>query len=977
MTGDEAVTRFGGGNLLTMGTQPSLDEGPPRESFKPGSEVGPFRIRRRLGQGGMGEVYEAEQIDTGRRVALKVLARSLDSPEVTARFLREGRLAASVSHPNSVYVFGSHAVDRTPMIAMELVPGGTLQELIDEHGPLAPARAVDVILQVAAGLEAAAAVGVLHRDIKPSNCFVDTSGAVKIGDYGLSMSTLAASNQTQLTMFGTFMGTPAYASPEQVSGGDVDVRSDIYSVGATLYFLLTGRAPFEAANVMQMFAAVLKQDAASPRTHRPDIPEPLAQAVLRCLAKAPEARFATYADLRDALIPLSSKTLDAAPLSLRFVAYLIDLVALSPVSMAAQYFTSSTPWPTTATEAVDLVSQLLYFSALEGRWGASVGKRVCGLRVVNESNVPAGFTRALVRVATMAAMTLPPTVVRQVMQQSGGDAASPMWMVTRMLPVVLVCWAVLWMTARKANGFRAIHDRVSGTHVVRAVVSELPAAKIVVDPQDAHSTTGELVGGYAVIRRLWSGTREEVLVARDEALKRAVWIHRVPDRTLPLSAARQNVDRGTRLRVLASVRKHADSYDVYEAPDGGPLPAHQSWRAVRQWLSDLASELAAAIADGTAPSPLTLNHLWITRSGGIRVLDFPATADRGPTADAIVVADVVTAESFLAAVASFALAADGTADTRVALPMSARAFIAKLRRQAFTTFDELRASLHPAMLSLTGVSRGRRLGAIALGNAAMLLFTFGAALSIVQAYRIRQNPTVDALNRLLGRLGRLEAGASMQGLRGNDAAAVDARRLHHALSIYIGDRYGGAIADAMTWNLLRLNPGRRLDAERARTAALMATPDERAQSAAAVADVVAEIDRRGAQRLSPLWEAVVTVPTFVAVLTAFVAIIAIALAAILRGPGALRLLGATIATRDGAPVSRLHATLRSVVAWSPVLAAVAVIVIRNTAGATGGVVNGIVGLTALLILLAGAVCAILEPRLSLPDRIARTVVIPL
>jgi len=145
----------------------------------------------------------------------------------------------------------------------------------------------------------------------------------------------------------------------------------------------------------------------------------------------------------------------------------------------------------------------------------------------------------------------------------------------------------------------------------------------------------------------------------------------------------------------------------------------------------------------------------------------------------------------------------------------------------------------------------------------------------------------------------------------------------------------------------------------------------------AVADVVAEIDRRGAQRLSPLWEAVVTVPTFVAVLTAFVAIIAIALAAILRGPGALRLLGATIATRDGAPVSRRRATLRSVVAWSPVLAAVAVIVIRNTTGATGGVVNGIVGLTALLILLAGAVCAILEPRLSLPDRIARTVVIPL
>jgi serine/threonine protein kinase len=123
----------------------------------------------------MGEVYEAEQIETGRRVALKVLARSLDSPDVTARFLREGRLAAAVSHPNSVYVFGSHDIDHVPMIAMELVPGGTLHEVVEKSGPMPPTRAVDAILQVIAGLEAAA----------------DASGAVKIGDYGLSMSTLA------------------------------------------------------------------------------------------------------------------------------------------------------------------------------------------------------------------------------------------------------------------------------------------------------------------------------------------------------------------------------------------------------------------------------------------------------------------------------------------------------------------------------------------------------------------------------------------------------------------------------------------------------------------------------------------------------------------------------------------------------------------------------------------------------------------
>src|SRR5262245_47685642 len=132
----------------------------------PGQAFGPYRIERLLGRGGMGEVYEAQHLEQGRRVALKVLNRRLDEEDRT-RFVREGRLAASINHPHSVYIFGSEEIDGTPTIAMELLPGGTLKDRVRQRGPLPPAEAVDTVLQVIAGLDALYGVGVLHRDIKP------------------------------------------------------------------------------------------------------------------------------------------------------------------------------------------------------------------------------------------------------------------------------------------------------------------------------------------------------------------------------------------------------------------------------------------------------------------------------------------------------------------------------------------------------------------------------------------------------------------------------------------------------------------------------------------------------------------------------------------------------------------------------------------------------------------------------------------
>ncbi|MEM7234162.1 MAG: serine/threonine-protein kinase [Planctomycetota bacterium] len=276
---DETVTVVPGSNAA------------PTEPTEFPRDFGSYRLLGALGSGGMGSVFEAEHVTTKRRVALKVLGRELDSPEARQRFLREGRLAAGVSHPNSLYVFGTEEIAGRPAITMEIASGGTLDDRVKQRGPLPVAEAVDAMLDVISGLEAAYAAGVLHRDIKPSNCFVGPDASVKIGDFGLSVSTLA-NDDSYATDVGIVLGTPAFASPEQLRGRDLDVRSDLYSVGATLFTLLSGQAPFRGRNAVEVVAAALEETPKSLTEIRDDVPEGLARIVTRCLAKQPEQRYA-------------------------------------------------------------------------------------------------------------------------------------------------------------------------------------------------------------------------------------------------------------------------------------------------------------------------------------------------------------------------------------------------------------------------------------------------------------------------------------------------------------------------------------------------------------------------------------------------------------------------------------------------------------------------------------------------------------
>ena len=242
----------------------------------------------------MGQVYEAEETDSGRRVAVKLLSRGLGDDEERERFLREGQLAASLSHPNCVYVFGTSEIQGFPVIAMELVPEGTLKDLVVPGTPMAGAQAVDAILQVIAGPRG----GGGDRDPAPRHQAVELFRPSRRPRPRRRLRPVGRdASARREAAAGTILGTPGFASPEQLRGDSLDVRSDIYSVGATLFYLLAGRAPFDDRDTITLMKRVASEAPPLLTTLRPDLPRGLAAIVAKCLAKTPAERYASYAAL--------------------------------------------------------------------------------------------------------------------------------------------------------------------------------------------------------------------------------------------------------------------------------------------------------------------------------------------------------------------------------------------------------------------------------------------------------------------------------------------------------------------------------------------------------------------------------------------------------------------------------------------------------------------------------------------------------
>jgi len=304
---------------------PEAPASKPREDFP--ETVGNYRLLRQLGTGGMGTVFEAAQISSGRHVALKLVSPEFaSSRESVERFRQEGKLASKLSHPRCVFVLEADEDQGRPYIVMELMPGGTLNDLVHEKGPLPPEQAIRRILDVMDGLNEAHEIGLIHRDVKPSNCFLDAEGRVKIGDFGLSKSLLRDSH---LTRTGTFLGTPLFAAPEQIKREGSAVQDDVYSVAATLYFLLTGQAPFQSGDVMATMARIVSDDPPSMRIIRPQLPKALDDVVLRGLARERKNRWRSLEQFRQALLRLLPAEVGVGGLGLRFGAFVIDVFLLS------------------------------------------------------------------------------------------------------------------------------------------------------------------------------------------------------------------------------------------------------------------------------------------------------------------------------------------------------------------------------------------------------------------------------------------------------------------------------------------------------------------------------------------------------------------------------------------------------------------------------------------------------------------------
>jgi eukaryotic-like serine/threonine-protein kinase len=262
-----------------------------------GQNIGKYKVLDRVGRGGMGTVFRALDDTLNREVAIKILNAELNDPEVARRFRAEAVTVARLNHPGIATIFELFQHDGQWMMVMEFVRGETLEHMVERLGPLSPQRAADLLMQGLAALSHAHRMGVVHRDLKPANLMITESGAVKIMDFGIAR----VAGSEHLTSAGFLMGTPAYMAPEQVTGGEIDARTDLYSMGVVFYYLVTARLPFKGDNPIAMATSRVSDRPIPVAQVREGLPAWIEPLLDRVLSKSPDDRFPSADQFREAL----------------------------------------------------------------------------------------------------------------------------------------------------------------------------------------------------------------------------------------------------------------------------------------------------------------------------------------------------------------------------------------------------------------------------------------------------------------------------------------------------------------------------------------------------------------------------------------------------------------------------------------------------------------------------------------------------
>lgn len=347
-----------------------------------GAALDHFVVERPLGAGGMGAVYVAQDVSLDRRVAIKVLRGALEDAEHEERLLREARAQAMLNHPNVVQIhyIGRRSVGGEPgslFLAMELIDGEPLDAILARHERIGPEEARVLMLQIARGLRAARRAGIIHRDVKPSNLIRDWDGTVKIADFGLAKP---VDGDVAITQEGSFVGSPLYMSPEQGGGDPVDHRSDMYSLGATMFHLLSGEPAFDGSSPLKVITSHMTK----PIPKLPDeIPAKLRAIVRRLLAKERGDRYDDYDDLIEALQA-------AAPERTAHAGFWIRAAAVGIDTFIAAIFIAVLGW-------YGVLVHLAHITVGHALRGQTLAKYLVRLRVTRKDGTALGWGRSFAR----------------------------------------------------------------------------------------------------------------------------------------------------------------------------------------------------------------------------------------------------------------------------------------------------------------------------------------------------------------------------------------------------------------------------------------------------------------------------------------------------------------------------------------------------------------------------------------------------